>query len=57
MVNHIIGAMVNLNHVISGSFAVSSDNHDIEVVGGTQFKFGAVKAIKQVKTSGDWFIA
>jgi hypothetical protein len=53
----IIRAMVDLNHVISGSFAVSSDNHNIEVVRGIQFKFGAVKAIKQVKTSDDWFIA
>jgi hypothetical protein len=53
----IIRAMVDLNRVISGSFAVSSDNHNIEVVRGIQFKFGAVKAIKQVKTSGDWFIA
>jgi hypothetical protein len=55
--NVIIGAMVDLDHVISGSFAVSSDNRDVEVVGGIQFKFGAVKAIKQVRTSGDWFIA
>jgi hypothetical protein len=55
--NIIIGAMVDLDHVISGSFAVSSDNRDVEVVGGIQFKFGASKAVKQVKTSGDWFIA
>ena len=49
--------MVDLDHVISGSFAVSSDNHDVEFVGGIQFKFGASKAVKQVETSGDWFIA
>ena len=55
--NVIIGAMVDLDHVISGSFAVSSDNREIEVVGGIQFKFGAAKASKHVKTSGDWFIA
>jgi hypothetical protein len=55
--NVIIGAMVDLDHVISGSFAVSSDNRDTEVVGTIQFKFGAAKAVKQVKTSGDWFIA
>jgi len=55
--NIIIGAMVNLNHVISGSFAVSSDNCDVEVIGGIQFKFGAAHTTKHVKTSGDWFIA
>jgi hypothetical protein len=55
--NIIIGAMVDLDHIISGSFAVSSDNRDTEVVGTIQFKFGAAKAVKQVKTSGDWFIA
>jgi hypothetical protein len=55
--NIIIGAMVDLDHIISGSFAVSSDNQDTEVVGTIQFKFGAAKAVKQVKTSGDWFIA
>jgi len=48
--------MVDLDHVISGAFAVSSDNRDIEVVGGIQFKFGTTKPVKQVKTSGDWFI-
>jgi hypothetical protein len=55
--NVIIGAMVDLDHVISGSFAVSSDNRDTEVVGTIQFKFGAAKAVKQVKSSGEWFIA
>jgi hypothetical protein len=55
--NIIIGAMVDLDHVISGSFAVSNDNWDVEVVGGIQFKFGAARASKHVKTSGDWFIA
>jgi hypothetical protein len=54
--NVIIGAMVDLDHVISGSFAVSNDNWDVEVVGGIQFKFGAARASKHVKTSGDWFI-
>jgi len=54
--NIIIGAMVDLDHVILGSFAVSSDNRDTEVVGTIQFKFGAARAVKQVKTSGDWFI-
>jgi hypothetical protein len=49
--------MVDLDHVISGAFAVSSDNRETKVVGGIQFKYGAAKAIKQVKTSGDWFIA
>ena len=55
--NIIIGAMVDLDHVISGAFAVSSDNCEVEVVGGIQFKFGTSKAVKQVKTSGKWFIA
>ena len=55
--NIIIGAMVDLDHIISGSFTVSSDNRDTEVVGTIQFKFCAAKAVKQVKTSGDWFIA
>ena len=55
--NVIIGAMVDLDHVLSGTFAVLNDNRDVEVVGGIQFKFGATRAAKQVKTSGDWFIA
>jgi hypothetical protein len=55
--NVITGAMVDLDHVISGGFAISNDNRDIEVVGGIQFKFGAARPIKHVKTSGDWFIA
>ena len=55
--NIIIGAMVNLDHIISGSFEVSSDNWDTKVIWTIQFKFGAEKAIKQVRTSGDWFIA
>ena len=55
--NVIIGTMVDLNHIISGSFTVSSDNREVEVVGGIQFKFSAAKASKHVKTSGDWFIA
>jgi hypothetical protein len=55
--NIIIGAMVDLDHVISGSFAVSNDNRDVEVVGGIQFKFGAARASKHVKSSRDWFIA
>jgi hypothetical protein len=55
--NIIIGTIVDLNHVISGAFAVSSNNRDVKVVSGIRFKFGASKPIKQVKTSGDWFIA
>ena len=55
--NIIAGTMVNLNHVISGSFAFTNDNREIESVGGMEFKFGVAKPIKQVKTSGDWFIA
>jgi hypothetical protein len=55
--NIIVGAMVDLDRVISGSFAISSDNREVEVIGGLQLKFGAAKPAKQVKTSGDWFIA
>ena len=55
--NVIIGAMVDLNHVLSGTFAVSNNNRNVKVVSGIQFKFGAARAAKQVKTSGDWFIA
>jgi hypothetical protein len=52
-----MGSMVDLDHVISGSFAVTNDNREIELLGGMEFKFGVAKAVKQVKTSGDWFIA
>ena len=54
--NIIIGSMVDLDHVISGSFAISNDNREVEVIGGIQFKFGVAKASKHVKTSGDRFI-
>jgi hypothetical protein len=49
--------MVDLDHVISGAFVVTSDNWNVKVIGGIQLKFGASKAVKQVTTSGDWFIA
>ncbi|KIM77760.1 hypothetical protein PILCRDRAFT_37747, partial [Piloderma croceum F 1598] len=55
--NIIMGSMVDLDHVISGSFAVTNDNREVELLGGMEFKFGVAKAIKQVKMSGDWFIA
>ena len=55
--NIIAGTMVDLDHVISGSFAVTNDNREIELVGGMELKFGVAKPVKQVKTSGDWFIA
>ena len=55
--NVIAGTMVDLDHVISGSFAVTNDNREIESVGGMELKFGVAKPVKQVKTSGDWFIA
>ena len=55
--NIIAGTMVDLDHVISGSFAVTNDNREIESVGGMELKFGVAKPVKQVKTSGDWFIA
>ena len=55
--NVIAGTMVDLDHVISGSFAVTNDNREVESVGGMELKFGVSKPVKQVKTSGDWFIA
>jgi hypothetical protein len=55
--NVITGAMVDLDHVLSGGFAVASDNRDVETVGGIQFKFGAARPIKHVKNAGDWFVA
>ena len=55
--NVVAGTMVDLDHVISGSFAVTNDNHEVESLAGLEVKFGITKPIKQVKTSGDWFIA
>ena len=55
--NILAGSAVDLDHVISGSFAISSDNREIELLGGMEVKFGVVKPVKHVKTSGDWFIA
>jgi hypothetical protein len=55
--NVITGSMVDLDHVLSGGFAVASDNRDVETVGRIQFKFGAARPIKHVKNAGDWFIA
>jgi hypothetical protein len=55
--NVVAGTMVDLDHVISGSFAVTNDNREVESLGGMEVKFGVAKPIKQVKTSGDWFIA
>ena len=51
--NVVAGTMVNL---ISGSFVVTNDNCEIESLRGMEVKFGITKPIKQVKTSGDWFI-
>ena len=55
--NIIAGTMVDLDHVISDSFAVTNDNCEIKLVGRMELKFGVAKPVKQVKTSGDWFIA
>jgi hypothetical protein len=55
--NIIAGSMVDLDHVISGSFAITNDNCEIELLAGLEVKFGVSKPIKHVKTSGDWFIA
>lgn len=54
--NVLTGTMVDLDHVISGSFAITNDNREVELLGGMEFKFSVAKPIKQVKTSGDWFI-
>ena len=55
--NIIAGTMVDLDHVISRSFAVTNDNRETESLRGMEVKFRITKPIKQVKTSGDWFIA
>ena len=55
--NIVAGTMVNLDHVISGSFTVTNDNRKIRSLGDMEVKFGVAEPIKQVKTSGDWFIA
>ena len=55
--NIVAGTMVDLDHVISGSFAVTNDNREIELLGGMEVKFRVAKPVKQVKSSGDWFIA
>jgi hypothetical protein len=55
--NILMGSMVDLDHVISGGFAITNDNREIEQLGGMELKFGVAKPVKQVKTSGDWFIA
>ena len=54
--NIIAGSAVNLDHIISGSFAITSDNHEIELLGRMEVKFGITKPIKHVKMSSDWFI-
>ena len=46
--NIIIRSMVDLDHVISGSFTISNNNREIEVVGGIQFKFGTAKAVVNI---------
>jgi hypothetical protein len=43
-----MGSMVDLDHVISGSFAVNSDNREVELLEKMEFKFGVAKAVKQV---------
>ena len=46
--------MVNLNHVLLGMHAVSSDNQEVILIGGIQLKYGAAKVAKKVHNSGDW---
>jgi hypothetical protein len=41
--------MVDLDHVISGSFAIANNNREV--------KFDVAKPVKTIKTSVDWFIA
>ncbi|KIM84815.1 hypothetical protein PILCRDRAFT_67120, partial [Piloderma croceum F 1598] len=55
--NIITRMMVDLDHIISGSFAITNDNREVELFGGMEVKFEVSKPVKQVKTSGDWFIA
>lgn len=52
--NILAGSMVNLDHVLSGMHAVSSDNREVELIGGIQLKYGAAEAAKKVRNSGDW---
>ena len=44
--NIITGTTVDLNHVISGCFAVTNNNREIESVGGMELKFGVAKPVK-----------
>jgi len=56
MVDVLMGLMVDLDNVISGNFAFMNDNCKVKELEGMEVKFGVSKPIKQVKTSGDWFI-
>jgi hypothetical protein len=49
--------MVDLNHIISGSFTTTNDNWEVELIGGMEVKFRVSKLSKLVKLSGEWFIA
>ena len=53
-VSVLTGAMVNLDHVLSGMHAVSNDNREIKHIGGIQLQYGAAVAAKRGKTSRDW---
>jgi hypothetical protein len=55
--NIITRVMVNLNHVILGSFTVSNDNQETELIRGMEVKFSVSKPLKTVTMSGEWFIA
>jgi hypothetical protein len=54
--NIISGLMVDLDHVISGSFAITNDNREVKTLRGMEVKFGVAKPVKTVRMSGDWFI-
>jgi hypothetical protein len=38
--------MIDLDHIISRSFAVSNDNWEVEPLGGMKVKFGIMKPVK-----------
>ena len=51
--------MVDLNHIILGSFTITNDNREVKSLGGMEVKFGVTKPINRVwprygNTHGDW---
>lgn len=52
-VSILTGTMVNLNHVLSGTHDISTDNREVEFLGGIQIKYGVTEAAKKVKNAGE----